>query len=148
MGFGRGCASRWRWETPGSGDRWPSTFSWRSVDLGCHHNAFRRAVEEDGAVLRAVRRREERTFPEVTGRFGLLGGRWSEEANNFLLHLAEAKVPESPQPLQKSACAAKAKVRESPCRCRRPSVRHQSWNREGGTGVMGQLNSFTLRSDK
>ena len=36
-GFGCGCASRGRWETPGSGDRWPSTFAWRSVGLGCHH---------------------------------------------------------------------------------------------------------------
>ena len=32
-----GCASRGRWETLGSGDRWLSTFSWRSVGLGCHH---------------------------------------------------------------------------------------------------------------
>ena len=36
-GFGCLCASRRRWGTLGIGDRWLSTFSWRSVGLGCHH---------------------------------------------------------------------------------------------------------------
>ena len=38
--------------------------------LRCDGTPHRRAVEEDGAVLRAARRWKERTYPELTGRFG------------------------------------------------------------------------------
>ena len=80
--------------------------------LRCDGTPHRRAAEEDGVVLRAVRRRKERTYPELTGRFGRarlvvlaceVGGRWSEETNNFLLQLAKAKVRGVPQPLKSSA---------------------------------------------
>ena len=38
--------------------------------LRWHGTPHRRAAEEDWAVLRAARRRKERTYPELTGRFG------------------------------------------------------------------------------
>ena len=60
----------------------------------------RHAVDTDGAVLAAARRRKERTYPELVGpesRAQLVvlaletGGRWSDEAMAFVRLLARAK---------------------------------------------------------
>ena len=64
-------------------------------------NPTSHAAEEDGAALRRARQRKERTYPELVGRraramFVVLavemGGRWSEEARNFLSQLARARA--------------------------------------------------------
>ena len=57
--------------------------------------------EEDGAALRRARQRKEKTYPELVGRRVRarlvvlaveVGGRWSEEARNFLSQLAKARA--------------------------------------------------------
>ena len=101
----------------------------------------RRAAEEDGTVLRAARRRKERTYPELTGRFGRarlvvlaceVGGRWSEETNNLLLQLAKAKVRGVPQPVEDERQTELAVEVEVDSRvCRRQSVRPVTVGTEG-----------------
>ena len=68
----------------------------------------------DGAALQAAVRDKETTYPEllVSGRCSLLvaghevGGRWSEEAYDFLLQLAKAKAATAPRVLRASATVA------------------------------------------
>ena len=64
-------------------------------------NPTSHAAEEDGAALRRARQRKERTYPELVGRRARarlvvlaveVGGRWSEEARNFLSQLAKARA--------------------------------------------------------
>ena len=60
-----------------------------------------RCANEDGAAVAAARRRKELTYPELTSRNGRtrlvvlaceVGGRWSEEAQDFVRSLARAKA--------------------------------------------------------
>ena len=72
--------------------------------------AYPRTAVEDGVRLEAARLRKEQRYPELltTRRCRLavtameLGGRWSEEAWNFVALLAEAKAKQAPRMLQKS----------------------------------------------
>ena len=66
----------------------------------------RQCAERDGAALDQARRTKERTYPELTceqGRARLVvlacetGGRWSEEAQSFLRHLARARARSEPR---------------------------------------------------
>ena len=59
-----------------------------------------RCANEDGAALVAARRRKEGTYPELTGRDGRtrlvvlaceVGGRWSEEGQDFVRSLAKGQ---------------------------------------------------------
>ena len=73
-----------------------------------------RALNEDGAALRDARRRKERRYPELLegNRCRLvvtameIGGRWSEEAYDFLVALAAAKAEDAPRLLQGSTFQA------------------------------------------
>ena len=74
-----------------------------------------RCEREDGAALAMARRRKERTYPELTGRFGRaklvvlaceVGGRWSDETQAFLRQLAKAKARTEAVLLQSRARAA------------------------------------------
>ena len=113
----------------------------------------RRAAEEDGAVLRATRRRMERTYPELSGRFGRarlvvlaceVGGRWSEETNNFLLQLAKAKARGVPQPLKTSAKQSWLMRWRSILACAAAKAFAQPLlEQRGGTGVDGPTPSLT-----
>ena len=79
----------------------------RSV-LGCS------AADVDGAVLSAARREKETTYPELvtSARCRLVvvvietGGRWSEEAVQFVWQLAQAKAQEAPRFLTQQAALA------------------------------------------
>ena len=100
-------------------------------------------------MLRAARRRKERTYPEISGRFGRarlvvlaceVGGRWSEETNFLLLQLAKAKVRGVLQPLKTSwlwrwrsilACAAAKAFAQS------------LLEQRSGTGVDGPTSSLS-----
>ena len=73
------------------------------------------AAENDGAALRAARRRKERTYPELAGEnrrarlvvLGMeVGGRWSSEAWTFVRLLAQARTRGEPAILRKAATAA------------------------------------------
>ena len=66
----------------------------------------RQCATSDGAALQAVRRRKERTCPELSGTQGRarlvvlaaeVGGRWSEETRCFISLLARAKVRSLPK---------------------------------------------------
>ena len=68
-----------------------------------------------GAVLKATRRRKERTYPELAGEGGRarlivlageVGGRWSSETARFLSSLAQHKAQEVPELLKASVEAA------------------------------------------
>ena len=121
--------------------------------LRCDGTPHRRAAEKDGAVLRAARRRKERTYPELTGRFGRarlvvlaceVGGRWSEETNNFLLQLAKAKVRGVPQPLKSSAKQSWLWRWRSILACAAAKAFAQSLlEQRGGTGVDGPIPSLS-----
>ena len=74
--------------------------------------ARRRCAEHDGAALEQARRNKETTYPElcqVRGRARLVvlgcevGGRWSEEARQFVSLLAKAKARREPPQLRQSA---------------------------------------------
>ena len=65
----------------------------------------RQCATRDGSALDQARRTKERRYPELTGEYGRArlvvlacetGGRWSEEAHDFLLHLARAKARSEP----------------------------------------------------
>ena len=69
----------------------------------------RRCVDVDGAALDEARRRKERTYPELCERHSRarlvvlaaeVGGRWSDEAADFLKQLAKAKARGVPRVLQ------------------------------------------------
>ena len=69
----------------------------------------RRCVDVDGAALDEARRRKERTYPELCERHrrailvvlaAEVGGRWSDEAADFLKQLAMAKARGVPRVLQ------------------------------------------------
>jgi hypothetical protein len=70
-----------------------------------------RAWHEDGAAMVDARRRKEKRYPELLNsrRCRLVvtahetGGRWSEEAYNFVLQLVAAKARSAPRLLQVSA---------------------------------------------
>ena len=70
-----------------------------------------KAWHEDGAAMVDARRRKEKRYPELLNsrRCRLVvtahetGGRWSEEAYNFVLQLAAAKARSAPRVLQGSA---------------------------------------------
>ena len=72
------------------------------------------AAEEDGAVLAQARRDKEATYPELLSsrrcRLTVVaietGGRWSDEAADFLWQLALAKAREVPALLTHSAALA------------------------------------------
>ena len=99
--------------------------------------------------LRAAQHRKERTYPELTGCFRRarlvvlaceVGGRWSEEANNLLLHLAKAKVRGVPQPLKTSAKQSWLWSWRSMLAC--PAAKgfaSHCWNKEVEQELMGQL---------
>ena len=65
----------------------------------------RQCATRNGAALDQARRTKERRYPELTGEFGRArlvvlacetGGRWSEEAHDFLRHLAHARARSEP----------------------------------------------------
>ena len=65
----------------------------------------RQCATRDGAALDQARRTKERRYPELTGEYGRArlvvlacetGGRWSEEAHDFLRHLARARARSEP----------------------------------------------------
>ena len=69
--------------------------------LHANGQPMRRTPDEDGVRLVAVRRRKERTYPELVGRRGRatlvvlageVGGRWSGETISFLNQLAKARA--------------------------------------------------------
>ena len=69
------------------------------------------AAHFDGVALQRARRRKERTYPELLDRNGRvrlvvlaieIGGRWSEEAQDFIMQLARAKARTAPVSLQTS----------------------------------------------
>ena len=70
-----------------------------------------RAHWQDGAALKDARKSKANTYPELlhSSRCRLLtagmevGGRWDEEAYNFLVELAKAKAAEAPKVLRGSA---------------------------------------------
>ena len=82
--------------------------------LGASGEPQPRAAEEDGAVPVQARRDKEATNPELltSGRCRLVvvgietGGRWSDEAADFLWQLAVAKAREAPALLAQSAALA------------------------------------------
>ena len=70
------------------------------------------APEVDGAALARARRREEATYPELSGANGRarlvvlgceVGGRWSDECQSFLRQLSKARVRHEPPDLRASA---------------------------------------------
>ena len=72
----------------------------------------RQCTERDGAALDQARRTEERTYPELTGQQGRArlvvlacetGGRWSEEGQSFLRHLARARARSEPREMRLAA---------------------------------------------
>ena len=69
----------------------------------------RARVHHDGAALKTARRRKERAYPELCQRFSRarlateVGGRWSQEAVQFLRQLTFAKVRNEPQALRHTA---------------------------------------------
>ena len=106
--------------------------------LWCDGTPHRRAAEEDGG------RREERTYPGLTGRFGRarlvvlacgVGGRWPEEMSNLHLQLAKAKVRGVPQPLKTSA--------KQSWLWRWRSFAQSLLEQRGVTGVDGPLHSLS-----
>ena len=66
-------------------------------------------AERDGAALDQARRTKERTYLELTGEQGRArlvvlacktGGRWSEEAQSSLRHLARARARSEPREMR------------------------------------------------
>ena len=75
----------------------------------------RQCAPTDGAALAQVRRRKELRYPELTGEHGRArlvvlacetGGRWSDEAHDFLRQLARARARS--EPLEIRAIARRA----------------------------------------
>ena len=72
-----------------------------------------RAAREDGASLARARRRKERTYPEL-GRNGTrlvvlgceVGGRWNDEALDFVRRLARGKRAAQAPPILRQSMAA------------------------------------------
>ena len=69
-----------------------------------------RALNQEGAAMVDARKRKQRRYPELTGtRCHLVvtamevGGRWSQEAHDFIAELAEGKAQEAPRVLRGSA---------------------------------------------
>ena len=114
--------------------------------------AFRRqCAERDGAALDQARRTKERTHPELTGEHGRArlvvlacetGGRWSEEAQSFLRHLARARARSEPRGMRLAArrawlrrwCTALA------C-CAAQAFASSLLERRGGLGADGEIPS-------
>ena len=80
-----------------------------------HSTARRTAADRDGATLLQARRTTETTYPELSGEGGRarlvvhaaeVGGRWSEEAAQFLRALAKASARTAPLILQNRVKAA------------------------------------------
>ena len=112
----------------------------------------RQCATTDGAALEQARRRKELRYPELTGEQGRArlvvlacetGGRWSEEAQDFLRQLARARARSEPREIRDVArrawfrrwCTALSLVarhKRSRCRC---------WSAEGGQGPDGELPS-------
>ena len=70
---------------------------------------WRQCATQNGAALDQARRTKERRYPELTGEYGRArlvvlacetGGRWSEEAHDFLRHLARARARSEPQEIR------------------------------------------------
>ena len=82
--------------------------------LGRDGTAHPRTADEDGAWLREARRRKETTYPELLDarRCRLVvmalevGGRWSQEALQFVRLLADCKARSAPELLRASVKAA------------------------------------------
>ena len=81
--------------------------------------ATRGAASTPGVALRRTRRRKEQTYPELHGAGGRarlvvlaaeVGGRWSNEAAQFLGELAAFKASTAPEILREPCSAAKAFV--------------------------------------
>ena len=114
--------------------------------LRCDGTPHRRAAEEDGAVLRAARRRKERTCPELTGRFGRarlvvlaceVGGRWSATFSCSL----QSGVP---QPLKTSAKQSWLwRWRSIPACAAAKAFAQSLLEQRGGTGVDGPTPSLS-----
>ena len=76
-------------------------------------SARRQCADHDGAALQQVRHKKESTYPELArprgGRARLvvlgceIGGRWSDEARDFVSQLAKAKSRSDPPQLRRSA---------------------------------------------
>ena len=82
----------------------------------------------DGAVLAQARRRKEHMYPELTGEHGHArlvacetGGRWSDEAHDFLRQLARARARSETTSGGAQRCPV---AQHRPSRC-------LSWNAEG-----------------
>ena len=92
-------------------------------------------------ALAQARREKELRYPESTGEHGRArlevlecetGGRWSDEAHDFLMQLARARVRSEPREIRAIAgrawfrrwCTAMSCLRHRPLRC-------PSWNAEG-----------------
>ena len=102
MGYRSGMGRNWRWT-----QRWCPR---------CNANGFPqpRAAAEDGVQLGVARRRKERKYHELleSRRCRLVvlavevGGRWSEEALQFVQMLAKAKARAAPALIRASVRAA------------------------------------------
>ena len=96
--------------------RWGSTRGGHHTEerLGCSGEPQPHAADVDGAVLSAARNEKETTYPELasSARCRLVvvaietGGRWSEEAVQFMWQLAQAKAQEAPLFLIQQAALA------------------------------------------
>ena len=112
---------------------------------------WRQCAERDGAALDQARRTKERTYPELTGEQGRArlvvlvcetGGRWSEEAQSFLRHLARARAHSEPREMRLAArrvwlrrwCTALA------C-CAAQAFASSLLERRGGLGADGEIPS-------
>ena len=93
-GFGCGCASRGRWETFGSGDKWPSTLSWR-------FDATRKRMGQSCAQFDAGRNARIPNSPGV-----LDGGDGQRKRIIFFCNLQRPKFAEFPNRRSILACAA------------------------------------------
>ena len=86
--------------------------------VGRDSTAHARAADEDGVSLEQARVRKERRYPELNGVGGRArlvvfaletGGRWSDEAWNFIHLLSKARARSDPKLLQRQAAIGWAK---------------------------------------
>ena len=103
--------------------------SWQWTPPGCPWRAavepiFPRCADVDGGVLEDVKRRNERRYPEHSGRHGRtqlvvlaaeVGGKWSCDTAHFLVQLPKAKTRQEPRVLRVRARHAPRRL--LPCLC-------------------------------
>ena len=105
----------WKWSPTvclcSTGHSLPWTPRWVST-VRADGAPRRQCAERDGAALDQARRTKKRTYPELTGEQGRArlvvlacetGGRWSEEAQSFMRHLARARARSEPREMRLAA---------------------------------------------